>query len=124
MGDDPLSPVCGTLGSESLLGLYPVPVRDSILNTPLVWYMNGDVVFSVGSVPHKGSVDNEVTGWSGVSELKETEYQRKIRFPAFSDEAADTSVCDLLPMALPLPFNQGLSVGYAMSGKIIGETII
>jgi hypothetical protein len=56
MGDDPLSPVCGTLGSESLLGLYPVPVRDSILNTPLVWYMNGNVVFSVGSSPHKGSV--------------------------------------------------------------------
>jgi hypothetical protein len=42
--DDPLSPVCGTFGSECLLGLYPVPVRELIMKTPLVWCMSGDVV--------------------------------------------------------------------------------
>jgi hypothetical protein len=75
-GDDPLIPACGTVGSEYLLGLCPVPVRDSILTTPLVWCMNSDVVFSVGSSPDKGSVDNEITGWIGVSEPKETKYHR------------------------------------------------
>jgi hypothetical protein len=86
--------------------------------------MNGDVVFSVGSAPHKSSVHNEITGWLGVSEPKETEYHREILFPAFSDEAADTSIFDLLPMALPRPFNQGLPVGYAMSGNITREKMI
>jgi hypothetical protein len=70
-GDDPLSPICGTVGSECLLGLYPVPVGYSILKTPLVWCMNNNVVFSVGSSPHKCSMDNEITGWIGVSEPKE-----------------------------------------------------
>jgi hypothetical protein len=69
-GKDPLSPLCGTVGSECLLGMYPVLVRDLILKTPLVWCMNGDVVFSVGSSPHKGFVDNEITGWRGVNEPK------------------------------------------------------
>jgi hypothetical protein len=122
MGDNPLSPVCGTFGS--LLGLYPVPIRDSILKTPLFWYMNGDMVLSVGSTPHKSSVDNKITGWLGVSEPKETEYDQEIIFPAFSNEAADTSVFDLLHMALPLSFNHGLSVGYATSGKITEEKMI
>jgi hypothetical protein len=71
-GEDPLIPICGTVGSECLLGVYPVPFRDSILKTPLVWCMNGDVVFSVGSAPHKSSVDNKIMGWIGVSEPKET----------------------------------------------------
>jgi hypothetical protein len=75
-GNNPLRPVCGTVGSECLLGLYPVPVRDSILKTPLVWCMNGDVVFSVGSSAYKSSMDNEITGWLGVGEPKETEYHR------------------------------------------------
>jgi hypothetical protein len=122
--NDPLSHVCGTVGSECLLGLYLVPVRDSILKTPLVWCMNEDVVFSVGSSPHKGSVDNEITGWLSVSKPKEMEYHREISFPAFSDEVEDTSVFDLLVMALPLPFNQGIPDGYAMSGKITAETMI
>jgi hypothetical protein len=123
-GKAPLNPVCGTVRSECLLGLYPVPLRDSILKTPLIWCMNGDVVFSVGSSPHKGSMDNEITGWLGVNESKETEYHRDIIYPAFSDEAADTSVFDLVRMALPLPFNHGLPVGYATSRKITGGTMI
>jgi hypothetical protein len=72
-GCDPLSPICGTVGSECLSGLYLVPIRDSILKNPLVWCMNSDVVFSVGSTPHKSSVDNKITGWLGVSEPNETE---------------------------------------------------
>jgi hypothetical protein len=52
---------------------------------------------------HKGSVDNEITGWLGVGDPKEKEYHREILSPAFSDEVADTSIFDLLPMALPLP---------------------
>jgi hypothetical protein len=52
-GDNPLSPVRGMVGSECLSGLYPVPIRDAIQRTPLVWCMNGDVVFSVGSATHK-----------------------------------------------------------------------
>jgi hypothetical protein len=111
-GDDPVSPICGTVGSECLLGLYPVPVRDSIMKTPLVWCLKGDVVFSVGSSPHKGSMDNEITGWLGDSDS------------VFNDEEADTSVFDLLPMALPLPFNHGLPVGYAMSINITGKNMI
>jgi hypothetical protein len=66
--------------------------------------MNGDVVFSVGSATHKSSVDNEITGWIGFSEPKETGY-REIFFPIFCKEAVGTSVFDLLPMALPLPFS-------------------
>jgi hypothetical protein len=63
-------------------------------------------------------------GWLSVSDPKEMEYHRDIICPAFSDEAADTTVFDLLPMALPLLFNHGLPVGYAMSGNITGETMI
>jgi hypothetical protein len=77
----PLSPAYGTVGSECILGMYPVPVRYSILKTPLVWCMSGDVVFSVGSAPHKGSVDNEFLGWLGVSEPKEIEYHRETLSP-------------------------------------------
>jgi hypothetical protein len=61
-GDDPPSPVCDTVRSECLSGLYPIPIREAILRTPLVWCMNGDVVFSVGSTPHKMSVNNKITG--------------------------------------------------------------
>jgi hypothetical protein len=86
--------------------------------------MNGDLVFSVGSAPHKGSVDNKITGCLGVSEPKETEYHREILFPAFSDGAAYMSVYDLLPMALSLPFNHGLADSFAMSRKIMGDTMI
>jgi hypothetical protein len=121
MGDNPLSLVCGTVRSECLSGLYPIQIRKEIIRTPLVWCMNGDVVFSVGSAPHKTSVDNKIMGWRGVGDPKETDYYREILFPAFTEEAADTSVFDLLPMALPLPFNHALSVGYAISGKITGE---
>jgi hypothetical protein len=35
-GDNPLNPVCGTDQRKFLLFLYMVPVRDSILKTPLV----------------------------------------------------------------------------------------
>jgi hypothetical protein len=97
--DDPLSPVYGTVRSECLFGLYPVPFRDWILKKPLVWCMHSDMLFSVGSSPHKGSVENKITGWIGVSEPKEMEYHREIIFPAFSDGSADTSVFYLLPMA-------------------------
>jgi hypothetical protein len=91
-GDDPMIPVCGTVSSACLLGLYRISFRDLILKTPLVWCMNGDVVFSVGSSPHKGSVDNKITGWIGVRDPKETEYHREIYFPAFSDDASAMSV--------------------------------
>jgi hypothetical protein len=123
-GNDPMSPICGTVGSEFILDMFPVPVGYLILKTPMVWCMNSDVVFSVGSSPHKGSVDKEITGWFSISEPKETEYHREILFPAFSDDATDTSVLDVLLMALSLPFKHGLPVGYAMSGKITGETMI
>jgi hypothetical protein len=123
-GDNPMSPVCGTVGSKCISGLYRTPIREEILRMPLVWCMNGDVVLSVGSVPQKMAVDNKITGWLGVNDLKETEYHSEILFPAFTDEAASTSVFDLLPMVLPLPFNHGLPVGYAISGKITGEKMI
>jgi hypothetical protein len=58
------------------------------------------------------------------SAILRTEYHREICFPAFGDEAVYKSVFDLIPMALPLPFNHGLPVSYAMSGKITGETMI
>jgi hypothetical protein len=61
-GDDPLRPVCGTVGSECLSGLYPIPIREEILRKPPVWCMNGDVVFLVGSAPHKTMVDNKMMG--------------------------------------------------------------
>jgi hypothetical protein len=86
--------------------------------------MNGNVVLSLGSSPHKGSVDNEITGWLGISEPKKAEYHREILFPAFSDEAADTNVFNLLMIALLLPFNHGPPAGYAMIRKITGETTI
>jgi hypothetical protein len=70
MGDDPLSPVCGRVGSECLSGLYPTLLMEAILGTPLVWCMDGDVAFSVGFCPHKTSVDNEITGWIGVKDPK------------------------------------------------------
>jgi hypothetical protein len=63
-GDDLLSPVCGTVGSEYLSGLCPVPIRDATLRTPLVWCMNGDVAFSMGSNPHKTSVENKLRAGS------------------------------------------------------------
>jgi hypothetical protein len=74
--------------------------------------MNGNIVFSVGSAPHKSSVDTEIMGWLGMSEPKETGYRKKC-VPALCKEAADKSVFDLLPMDLPLPFNHGLPVGYS-----------
>jgi hypothetical protein len=91
---------------------------------PLECCINGDVFFLVGYAPHRTSVDNEIAGWLGVHDPKETDYDREIPPPAFTEEAADTSVFNLLPMVLPLPFNHGLSVGYAISGKITGEKMI
>jgi hypothetical protein len=44
-GEVPLSPICGTVGSEYISGLYPTPIAGSILKTPLVWCLNGDVDF-------------------------------------------------------------------------------
>jgi hypothetical protein len=118
MGDDPLSPTCGIVGSTCLLGLYPGTIRHLILKTPLVWCMNGDVVCSVGSAPYKSSIYNEMMGWLGFSEPKETEYHREILSSAFSDEETDTNIYDLLPMALPLPFNHGLPMNiFAGAGE-------
>jgi hypothetical protein len=90
----------------------------------MVWCMNDNVVFSVGSNPYKTSVDDEIMGWLGVSEPKETDCHREMILPAFTEEVVDTSVFDLLPMDLPLPFNHCLPVGYAISGKITGEKMI
>jgi hypothetical protein len=73
--------------------------------------MNGDVVFSVGSTPHKTLVDNKITGWLGISDPKESDHRREILFPAFTEEATDMSTFDLLPMEVHLPFNRGLPVG-------------
>jgi hypothetical protein len=56
-----------------------------------------------------------------VDDLKEMDYHREIIFPAFTGHSAATSAFDLLPMALPLPLNHGLPIGYAISGKIMGE---
>jgi hypothetical protein len=36
-----LIPVCGTVGSKCLSGLYPTQICSLILNTPLVWCING-----------------------------------------------------------------------------------
>jgi hypothetical protein len=123
MGDDPQIPVCGTVSSECLSGLYPTPIRESILRTPAVWCVNGDVDFLVGAAPHKMSVENEIKGWIGVNDLKEMDYHREILFPAFTEEAASTSVFNLLPMALPPPFNHD-PVGYTISGIVMGENMI
>jgi hypothetical protein len=90
----------------------------------MLWYMHGEVVFLVGSTPHKTMVYNEIMGWVGVNDPKEMDYHREILVAAFTGEAAATSVFDLLPMALPLPFNHGMTVGYAISGKIVGEKVI
>jgi hypothetical protein len=77
-----------------------------------------------GIHPHKTLVDNKITGWLGVSEPKETDYQREVLFPAFTEDAAEMSVFDLLPMDLNLPFIRDLPVGYAIIGKITGETMV
>jgi hypothetical protein len=69
-GDNPLSPLCGMVGSECLSGLYPLPIIEAILRKHLVWCMNGDVVFSVGFAPYKTSVDNEIMGCLGVNDPK------------------------------------------------------
>jgi hypothetical protein len=123
-GDDPMSPVCGMTGSKCLSGLYPTPIREYILTTSLVWCMHGDVSFSVGSAPHKMSLGKEIMGWLGVNNPKETDYYREILFPAFTEEAASMSVFDIMPVALPLPFNHGLTVGYAINRKITGAQLI
>jgi hypothetical protein len=60
--DDPISPVCGTMGTECLSGIYPTHIRDAIIKMPLVWCMNWDVAFSVSSAPHKTLVDNKIMG--------------------------------------------------------------
>jgi hypothetical protein len=78
MGDDPISPVCDTIGSEYLSGVYPIP----IIRTPLVWCINGDVVFLVGSAPHKTTVDDKITRWLGVNKPKETDCHCKYFFRA------------------------------------------
>jgi hypothetical protein len=70
MGYDPLSTLYGTVGSECFSGLYPITIREAILGTPLVWCMNGDVVFLVRYAPHKTTVDNEITGWLSVNDRR------------------------------------------------------
>jgi hypothetical protein len=110
-GEDPISPVYGTVGSECFSGLYPTPIRCAILKTPLVWCMNRQLDFLVGSAPHKMLSDDEITGWLNVNDPKQMEYHREILFPAFTAEFTSTSVFDLLPMTLPLPFNDRISVG-------------
>jgi hypothetical protein len=66
-------------------------------------------------------VDNEIMGWLGVDDPKEMDYHREIIFLAFTDDAASMSLLNLLPVALHLPFNHGMSVRYAISSKIMGE---
>jgi hypothetical protein len=48
------------------------------------------------------------------------EYHREIFSPTFTAAVTSMSVIDLLPMA----FNHGLSVGYAISGKTTGAQAI
>jgi hypothetical protein len=47
-GEGPLVPVCGTVDSECLSGMYPIPIHIVILKTPLVWRMNDEVAFMAG----------------------------------------------------------------------------
>jgi hypothetical protein len=79
--------------------------------------------FLNGIQPTQNLSGKQITGWLGVSEPKGTDYHREIISPAFSEEAVDTSIFDLLPMALPLPFNHGLPIGYAIIGKIVVEVM-
>jgi hypothetical protein len=66
MGDDQLRAVCSMVRVECISGLYPVPIREEVIRIPLVWCMNGDVVFLVGSAKNKTLADNEITGWIGL----------------------------------------------------------
>jgi hypothetical protein len=52
------------------------------------------------------------------------EYHHKILFLTFTTEAKSMSIFDLLSVALPLPYNHGLPVGYAISGKTTGTKAI
>jgi hypothetical protein len=67
-GEEPLSPVCGTVSSECLSGPSPTTIRNSILQTPLVWCTKGKLIFSVGSMPHSTTNDDEIMGWIGVND--------------------------------------------------------
>jgi hypothetical protein len=80
--------------------------------------------FWVGSAPHSTASDDEITGWLGVNNLKETEYHHGILFPAFTMKATSTSIFNLLYMVLSLPFNHGLTVRYAISGRATGTYTI
>jgi hypothetical protein len=117
MQDEPLIPVCGTVSIECLSGQSSTPICSTILQTSLVWCMHNKVVFSVVLVPHSMANDNEITGWLSVNGPLEMQYHHDILLPAHVADATTTSICDLLPMAIPLPFNHGLPVGYAISGK-------
>jgi hypothetical protein len=59
-----------------------------------------------------------------VNDPKETEYHSEILFPAFTTKAASVSISELLTMALPLPFNHFLPVGYTINGKVTGAHVI
>jgi hypothetical protein len=45
--DKPLNPVCGTVSSECIPGQSSTPISITILHTPLVYCMNGEVVFYI-----------------------------------------------------------------------------
>jgi hypothetical protein len=114
--DKAISLVCDS--SECLSGQSPTPLRITILQTPLVWRMHGEIVFSVVSVSHSMANNDDITGWLGVKDLSKTQYHCNILFPSYTAYATTTSVFDLLPMALHLPFKHGLPVGYLISGKV------
>jgi hypothetical protein len=120
-GEDLLNQLFGTVCIECLSGLYPIPIRSALLKTPLVWCMNGEVTFSVGSAPHSTSSDNKITGWLGVNNPKET---MKYCYRTLHQQPRPQSVFDPLHMAMPLPFNHGLPVGYIIIGKATGAQAI
>jgi hypothetical protein len=78
----------------------------------------------VVSVPHSTTNEDEITDWFSVNDPNGTEYKHNILIPSHAADAATTSVVDLLHMALPLPFNHSLQVGYTISGKAIGAQVI
>jgi hypothetical protein len=115
--DEPPIPICDTVSSECHSGQSPTPIHSTIIQTPMVWYMNGKIVFSVMLVPHSTANDNHITGLLGIKDPSETQYHHNILLPAYAVGTSTMSVFDLLPMELPLPFNHGLPVGYSISGK-------
>jgi hypothetical protein len=86
-------------------------------------------VLNVGDNLLSGPTPPEVGQWESLGNIKkqvpkEMEYHHDILLPAHAADAVSTGVFDLLHMALPLPFNHGLPVGYAISGKTTGAQAI